>query len=322
MTTLITGGGLIGSQIARLLAETGERPVLFDLAPQPEALAAIVPLDRITLAQGTILDPLSLTRVIREHGVDRVIHTAGNPLFTVGAQRDPCGAVQINVLGTVNVLELARTFGLRRVVVTSSAVLSHFLTGGEDGGDATREEAFPRPATFYAATKQAVESLALNYHRWLGVDVAIVRFAAVVGPWRGRGGGGPSNMFRELIERSLRGQEAVLPRRAMEWVYSKDAAHGAVLALETDRLESRVFNISTGRVSRAEEVAATITRVIPKARVRLQEVTAADAPFPEVEHPLDLGRARSQLGFTPRYDLEGAIRDLVEWYEAVGLPTA
>jgi len=322
MTTLITGGGLIGSQIARLLTEGGERPVLFDVAPQPEALGANVPLDRLTLAQGNILDPLSLARVIREHGVDRVIHTAGNPLFTIGAQRDPYGAVQINVLGTVNVLELARSFGLGRVVITSSAALSHFLAGGEDGGDPTREEAFPRPATFYAATKQAVESLALNYQRWLGVDVVIVRFAAVVGPWRGRGGGGPSNMFRELVERSLQGQEAVLPRRTMEWVYSKDAAQGAVLALTRDGLESRVFNISTGRLSRAEEIAETVKRVIPTARVRLQEVTASDSPFPEVDHPLDLGRTRSQLGFTPRFDLESAVRDLVEWYGRVGLPTS
>lgn len=89
----------------------------------------------------------------------------------------------------------------------------------------------------------------------------------------GRGGGGPSNMFRELIERSLRGQEALLPRRAMDCVYSKDAAHGAVLALETGHLASRVFNISTGRVYRAEEIA----------------VTAADSPFPEVDHALGVG---------------------------------
>ena len=322
MTVLVTGAGLIGSQIARLLAEGGERPVLFDSAPQLEALAYIVPAERITVAQGDLLNPLSLTQVMREHGITRIIHTAANPLLTVGAQRNPYAAIQINILGTVHVLEIARAFGIGRVVVTSSAVLSHYLTGGEDGGDPAREEAFPRPATFYAATKQAVESLALNYHRWLGVDVAVVRFAAAVGPWRGRGGGGPSNTFRELVERSLRGQEAVLLRRAMEWVYSKDAASGAVLALKAKDLQSRVFNISTGRVYRAEEIAETITRVIPAARVKLQEVTAADSAFPEVSHPLDLSRARSELGFVPRFDLEGAIRDLVQWYESLGEPKA
>jgi nucleoside-diphosphate-sugar epimerase len=317
MTTLVTGAGLIGSQIARLLVEKGERPVLLDVAPQLNALADIAEVERLTVAQGDILTPLDLARAVREHGITRILHTAANPLLTVGAQQNPHAAIRVNILGTVNVLEVARAYGLGRVVLTSSAVLSHYLTGGEDGGDAAKEEAFPRPSTFYAATKQAVESLALNYARWFGVDVAVVRFAAVVGPWRGRGGGGPSNMFRDLIERSLRGEETPLPRRAMEWVYSKDAAAGAVLALQALRLESRVFNVSTGRVYRAEEVAETVRRVIPTARVRLEEVTEASSPFPEVHAPLDLSRSRAQLGYEPGYDLERAVRDYVEWYRGL-----
>jgi len=318
MATLVTGAGLVGSQIARILVGAGERPVFLDLAPQLRPLADIVDVERLTIVQGDILSPMELARVIREHGITRVIHTAANPLLTMGAQRAPYAAIRVNIMGTVNVLEAARTLGLGRVVVTSSAVLSHYLTGGEDGGDAVREEAFPRPATFYAATKQAVESLSLNYARWLGVDVALVRFTAVVGPWRGSGGGGPSNTFRELIERSLRGEETALPRRSMEWVYSKDAAAGAVLALGAQGLQDRVFNISMGRVVRAEEVAETVRRVIPAAKIRLEEVTEAGSPFPEVHEPLDLTRSRTQLGYEPRYDLEGAVRDYVEWCRRLG----
>lgn len=318
MTTLVTGAGLIGSQIARILVEEGERPVLFDLAPQPDALAGIVEVRRLTVVQGDILNPLDLARAVREHGITRILHTAANLLLTVGAQQNPYAAIRVNILGTVHVLEAARTHGLGRVVVTSSAVLSHYLHGGEDGGDVMKEEAFPRPSTFYAATKQTVESLALNYARWFGVDVAIVRFAAAVGPWRGRGGGGPSNMFRDLIEKSLRGEETRLPRRSMEWVYSKDAAAGAVLALKAPRLESRVFNISTGRVYRADEVAETVRRVIPAAQIRLEEVREEGSAFPEVHDPLDLSRSRAQLGYEPRYDLERAVRDYVEWYRGLG----
>jgi nucleoside-diphosphate-sugar epimerase len=314
MAFLVTGAGLVGSQILRLLVEAGERPVLLDLTPQLEPLADIVEVERLTVVQGDILNPLELTRVIREHQITRIIHTAANPLLTVGAQRYPYLAIRVNIMGTVNVLEAARIHGVGRVVITSSAVLSHYLTGGEDGGNAMKEEAFPRPATFYAATKQTVESLGLNYARWLGVDVVLVRFTAVVGPWRGRGGGGPSNTFRALIEHSLSGEETALPRRAMEWVYSKDAAAGAVLALKAERFQDRVFNISMGQVVRAEEVAATVKRVIPAAKIRLEEVTEAGSAFPEVHDPLDLTRSRSQLGYEPRYDLEGAVRDYVEWY--------
>jgi nucleoside-diphosphate-sugar epimerase len=316
MTILITGAGLVGSQIARLLIEDGERPVLFDLTPQHDALSDIVDTKRLTLVQGDLLNPLDLVRVIRESKITHIIHTAANPLLTTGAQRNPYPAIQINIMGTVNVLEAARAFGIERVVVTSSGVLSHYLVGGEDKGDPFKEEAYPRPSTFYSATKQAVENLGLSYARWLNVDFVAVRFAAVVGPWRGRGGGGgPSNIFRDLIEGSLGGKESVLPRRKMEWVYSKDAALGACLALRARGLKSRVFNIGSGQILTPEEVAATVTRVIPSARIRIEPLDP-NAPKTDVDEPLDLTRSHSELGYSPKYDLEASVRDYVSWYQA------
>jgi nucleoside-diphosphate-sugar epimerase len=63
-------------------------------------------------------------------------------------------------MGTVNVLEAARVTGLRRVVVSSSSVLNHYLEGGADDGDFGKEEAFPRPTTFYSATSRRSKALA------------------------------------------------------------------------------------------------------------------------------------------------------------------
>ncbi|MDP3768557.1 MAG: NAD(P)-dependent oxidoreductase [Dehalococcoidia bacterium] len=314
MAVLIIGSGLVGSQIARILVDEGERPVILDVASQPEALADIVDVERLTMRRGDILNPLDVVRVIREDAITRVIHTAANPLLTLGAQRDPYGAIQVNIMGTVNVLEAARLHGLERVVVTSSNVLSYYLTGGEDNGDTSREEAFPRPATFYSATKQAVESLGLNYARWCNLDVVAVRFGAVAGPWRGRGGGGPSNIFRELVERSIRGEEATVPSSTMDWVYSKDAAAGAVLALKARGLTDRVFNISMGQVTGPDHIIAAVKAVIPGARIRIETQHATALSVRNMERPIDLTRARKQLGYTPKYDLPNAVRDYVDWY--------
>ena len=55
MTTLVIGAGLIGSQVARILTEQGEKPVVMDFAPQPKALSEIVALDKLTLVQGDVL---------------------------------------------------------------------------------------------------------------------------------------------------------------------------------------------------------------------------------------------------------------------------
>jgi nucleoside-diphosphate-sugar epimerase len=317
MAVLVTGSGLVGSQIARLLVEAGERPVLLDLAPEPDALADVVDPRGVTLVQGDVLNPLDLVRVMRAERITSIIHTAANPLLTVGAQRRPAAAIQVNIMGTTNVLESARAFGVERVVFTSSAVLAHYLVGGEERDDPLKEEAYPRPSTFYATTKQAAENIGLCYARWLGVDFVAVRYAAVVGPWRGRGGGGgPSQTFRELVERSLAGQVAALPRRRTEWLYSKDAAAGAVLALRATGLKSRVFNIGSGHVVSAEDVAAAISRVVPSARIRL-DPPDAQAPAPEMHGPLDLCRARAELAYTPGYDLEAAVDDYVAWYRAL-----
>ena len=152
-------------------------------------------------------------------------------IFTMRPSADRRLGVPCWVRASLAVLEAARVTGIKRVVVSSSSVLNHYLEGGEDGGDFGKEEAFPRPTTFYAATKQAVENLGLNYAKWCGIEFAGLRYGAVFGPWSGTGGGGPSNVVREAMRSALAGREAVLPPGAMEWVYSKDAARGTVMAL-------------------------------------------------------------------------------------------
>lgn len=316
MSVLIIGGGLIGSQIARILVEAGERPVVMDATPQPEALADIVDVGRITLVRGDVLNPLDLVRIVRESGVTRVIHTAANPLLTLGAQSNPYAAIQVNIIGTCNVLEAVRSLGLGRVVVTSSNVLSHHIAGGDDRGDVMKEDPSPRPATFYAATKQAVEDLGLNYVRWCGMDFVAVRYGAAAGPWRGRGGGGPSNIFRAVVEGALRDEEASVPPGAMDWVYSKDAAAGAVRALNAKSLASRVFNIAMGRLYTGEEMAAAVRAVIPGARIRIETPPGAAVSVQPMAGAVNLDRARAELGYEPAYDMAAAVRDYVAWFQS------
>lgn len=149
MTTLVIGSGLIGSQVARILVERGEKPILMDYAAQPQAISQIVDLTAVILIAGDVLRPLSIVDAVRTHGITKIVHTAANPLLTLGAQKEPYAAISLNVMGTVNVLEAARVTGLKRVVVSSSSVLNHYLEGGSDAGEFGQEEAFPRPTTFY-----------------------------------------------------------------------------------------------------------------------------------------------------------------------------
>jgi nucleoside-diphosphate-sugar epimerase len=313
MTTLVIGAGLIGSQVARILTERGETPVLMDVAFQRDAIAQIVDLSKVTMVAGDVLRPLSIVDAIKNHNIIRIAHTAANPLLTLGAQREPYAAIQLNIMGTVNVLEAARIAGLKRVVVSSSSVLNHYLDGGADGGHFGKEEAFPRPTTFYSATKQAVESLGLNYAKWCGIEFAGLRYGAVFGPWSGVGGGGPSNVIRQALKDVLAGREALVPPGAMEWVYSKDAARGTVLALDAKDLGNGVFNITMGRLTTPAEMAAAIGAVVPGAKCKFEAPAGTGVSLANRDTHADLARAKKHLGYEPEFPLQKAVGDQVEW---------
>jgi nucleoside-diphosphate-sugar epimerase len=313
MTTLVIGSGLIGSQVARILVERGEKPVLMDSAAQPQAIGQIVDPTKVILIAGDILRPLSIVDAVRAHGITGIVHTAANPLLTLGAQKEPYAAINLNIMGTVNVLEAARVTGLRRVVVSSSSVLNHYLEGGADDADFGKEEAFPRPTTFYAATKQAVESLGLNYARWCGIEFAALRYGAAFGPWSGAGGGGPSNIVREAMRNALAGKEAIVPPGPMEWVYSKDAARGTVMALDAKDLGNRVFNITMGSVTTPAEMASAIGTVVPGAHVKFAAPAGTAVALSNRDTGADLGRAGRYLGYQPAFKLHEALADLARW---------
>src|SRR4051794_6664091 len=99
MTTLVIGSGLIGSQVARILVERGDKPVLMDYAAQPQAIGQIVHLTEVTLIAGDVLRPLSIVDALRTHGITKIAHTAANPLLTLGAQIEPYSAIKLNIMG-------------------------------------------------------------------------------------------------------------------------------------------------------------------------------------------------------------------------------
>lgn len=316
MTTLVIGAGLVGSQVARILVEQGEKPVLMDFAAQTKSIGEIVSLDAVTMIQGDILRPLSIVKAINDHGILGIVHTAANPMLTLGAQTDPYAAINLNIMGTVNVLEAARVTGVKRVVVSSSNVLNHYLAGGGASTEPMNEEAYPRPTTFYSATKQAIESLGLNYSKWCNVEFAGMRYGAVFGPWSGAGGGGPSNVVREAMRNAMAGKEAVVPAGTMEWVYSKDAGRGTVLALKAGELGNGVFNITMSTAVSPGEFAQALKQVVPGAQIRIDTPKGTAISLPNMRRTSDLTNSQAVLGYEPQFDILKALQDMHAWMKA------
>src|SRR5262245_14672732 len=313
MSVLITGAGLIGSQVARLEQEAGRTPVIFDIAPQADALADFVDLDGCVVVRGDVTNPLDLVNAIESNGVRRIVHCAAHGGLTPVSNAAPLTSTLVNVMGSAYVLEAARVLKLDRVVLASSSTLYLSLVGGGDEGKPGHEEAWPRPNNVYAANKQAAEDLGRAYRHTYGLDGGAVRYGAAFGPW-GPGGGGPATAAAEgWLRTSLAGEPVEIMMSGVDWVYSKDAAKGTVLACWAEDLHDQLFNLGMGRPIPGEEIADALNDAIPGASAKVSP-NAINPKRPA----MNIDRARAQLGYEVEYPMDAAIRDYRDWFERKG----
>src|SRR5262245_42264771 len=265
MTTLITGGtGLIGTEVAKLLAEQGkERPVLFDLRPSNSRVEGMGPgADVVWGDLGTFSHVLGAVKRVRP----TVIYHLG-AMLTTGCEADPAGAVRANALGTFHVLEAARLFDVRQVVFPSS-----IGTDGSDLADGPLANAtLQRPLFLYGATKVFGEHLGLFYRRTQGLDFRGVRFPSIVAP--GVSTPAAVQYLSWMIEASAKGKPftiPVLPEPRFPILYVKDAARGLVDLAATPREASRtaVYLLAGPTpVPSADELATSVRARVPGARI-------------------------------------------------------
>lgn len=308
MSVLITGAGLIGSQIARLEQEAGRTPVIYDVAPRRDALADFVDLDNCVVVRGDVTNPLELVAAVKDNDVRRIVHTAAFGGLTLGSNAAPLTSTLINTMGTAYVLETARVLGLERVVLASSSSLYLSQVGGQDNGEYGREEAYPRPNNVYAANKQAAEDLGRAYQNTFGLDVVAVRYAAVFGPWGPGGGGAATTAMERWLRAAMAGNPAEVNINGADWIYSKDAAQGTYLACWADNLETRLFNLGMGRPYSSDEIADAINEAVPG------DCAKVSTAGPNANRPaMVIERAQSQLGFKVEFPMEAAIRDYRDW---------
>lgn len=314
MAVLITGAGLIGAYLARRLLACGERPVLYDAAPNRAFLASVLDPDSLPVVRGDIRDLPHLVETLREYGCERIVHSAA--LIGPSVQQAPFTGLQINVQGSINVLEAARVLGLGRLVFASTeGVYDRAYTR-----EGTVDEERPRGHVgVYGASKAAVELIGLSYADGLGVDFVALRFSAVYGPGTFVGGSIIGQMLDEMVRAGLAGQRLTVrpwPLR-QEYTYVEDIVRGVDLALQAEGLTHRVFNIGAGRTYTQHEIIAAIQRVLPGTVIDVQgEVNLAIAGALR-DAPLDLTRSRAELGYAPEYDLDAGLRAYVA---ALGRP--
>ena len=319
MATLITGAGLIGCHAARILLERGEPVWLYDLKPDPTAIESVVDSTRIGLIQGDVEDDARLEGILRKHKIDRILHTAAS--LTAGIRQDPLRGIRTNILGTAAVLEAARRAGVSRVVFTSSSTVYYALLNQSAMApcpeDFSMRVVTQRPSSIYSATKLAGEHLGLLYTDLYGVDVVVVRLAAVCGLWAGPSGGMAGLLVRALLEPAMQGRPVVIDDPLLVWlggdefVDPRDAAAGTVAALFAENPQSRVYSIGMGVLHGFDDFVRAAGEAIPGLRVEVRvEPTGGFAGYRYLRsQPSDIGAARRELGWAPQYDLAAIMKE-------------
>ena len=316
---LVTGaGGFLGSHLCERLLADGCRVWgldNFDPAGGGRDLRSNLDAVRahpdLCVVEGDVRDSVLLDGLLNDVGFDCVVHLAARP-GQAASMADPWGCFDVNVNGTLSLLE-----SMRRHHVTHAILASTHQAGASDRGPVGNAGACEDlPLSPYVASKRAAELVGHVYARRYGLSVYCLRIGTVYGPRQRH-----DHRLSDLAERILAEQQIMLSREdRVALTFVDDLIDGLVGAIESVQETGRGGCFEIYDLGNVEPVSIPdLTRALgrhlgTRARVRMRPTrseTPADAPRSE-----DAGA--TPLEFTPRTDLETGLRILAEWYREAG----
>ena len=322
MATLITGGcGFVGFSIAERLIAEGETVVLFDLATPTAGMLSRLALAGATLITGDVRHAGDIDRALAANNIDRVIHAAA---MTPNAQRErdePRRIVEVNVVGTVNLLErVAAKPGIKRLVVLSSVAVYGF---SPPSASHLFEEDLspPAPASLYGITKLAAEQAALRIGQLRGLDVRIARLGPVYGTWENPTAARDAlSPHTQILNMALHNRDVLLPRPMVaDWIFSRDAAEGIAKLCNATKLRHDIYHVSGGTLTDLTQWCGLISERVPGFRWKLVDSERQGNviySLPKDRAPLSIARLSDDTGFRPSRGLDAAAREYLDWIAA------
>lgn len=306
---MVTGGaGFIGSHITELFLSNGHEVVVFDnfstgreinIRPFQDTIKEVV--------RGDIRDSNALDCAMA--GVDCVIHHAAE-ISAIKSVEEPLWANEINVTGTLNVLESAKRNGVKRLVFASSSAVY-----GDTGTQKQSELCLPKPLSPYGATKICGEHYLGVFNEIYGVETVCLRYFNVFGPRQN-----PKSQYAavipKFIDRLIAGEDLHIygdGEQTRDFVFVKDVARANYLACFSDNAPGEVFNVASGRSVSVNELAEILINVTG----RKVEIIHDAAVLGEIKHSAAVNdKAREVLGFSTEVTLEEGFAEVVKYLES------
>jgi nucleoside-diphosphate-sugar epimerase len=294
---LVTGaGGCIGSWALTLLCDAGVPVAAMDLTDdkrRPRLLMAESELSQVQWFTGDIADTPAVNNAVGKSGAKAIIHLAA--LQVPFCKADPVAGAMVNVVGTINIFEAARKFGIKRVAYASS-IAAHGVFDPNT------------MATLYGAYKFANEQTSRVYAQDWQIASVGLRPGVVYGIGRDQG---MTSKTTVAILAAAAGKPYTIPFRGpVSWLYAGEVASAFIKAVSRDRNSAEVFDIN-GVASTVEQSVELIKRISPESKIDI----AGDAlPFPMA---LSDQPVRAFLGDYGSISMEEGIRQTHEVFGAL-----
>ncbi|EMF0108937.1 L-threonine 3-dehydrogenase [Enterococcus hirae] len=302
---LVTGClGQIGSELVlRLREDLGNENVVATDIRMPEKLE-----DGELFEILDVMDYEKMRALVEKYQVDTLIHLAA--LLSAVAEAKPKFAWDLNMVGLVNALEVAREFKLKFFTPSSIGAF-----GPNTPKDETPQDTLQRPTTMYGVTKVAGELLCDYYYTKYGVDTRGVRFPGLIS-YKTLPGGGTTDYAVDIYYSAIKeGKYTCFIDRgtAMDMMYMPDAIEAIVQLMNANPknlVHRNAFNISAMSFE-PEEIKASIKKVFPDFEMDYAVDPVRQSIADSWPNSLDISCAQKEWGFQPRYDLDKMTQDML-----------
>ena len=311
----MTGGaGFIGSHLCEALLARGNRVAcldcfdpFYDPARKERNVAALCSHPRFRLFRAELRDPEAVQTVVRESEATKIAHLAARAGVRPSLQK-PASYAEVNVTGTVHLLEAARECGIKQLVLASSSS----VYGANTKVPFVETDPVESPVSPYAASKRAMEVMASVWARLYGMDILCHRFFTVYGP-RQR----PDMAISLFVRAALNSQPITLYGQGntrRDYTFVADIVQGIIASLERAQgMGFEVFNLGNERAITLRE----LVEAVGSATGKPLEIRHAPMQPGDVEVTCaDTAKARRLLGYAPQTSLEEGLRRYVAWLGA------
>ncbi len=341
MKFLITGGaGFIGSAVVRhLLQDTNHSLVNLDkltYAGNLDSCALVSDSSRYAFEQVDICNTVELARVFKKHQPDVVMHLAAESHVDRSID-GPGDFIQTNIVGTYNLLEVARAYWSGLEEERKQSFRFHHISTDEVYGDLPHPDEFAEPmqagqylftetnsyapSSPYSASKASSDHLVRAWHRTYGLPVIITNCSNNYGPYHF-----PEKLVPHIILNALAGKS--LPvygdgSQIRDWLYVEDHAR-ALIKVATEGVIGETYNIGGHNEKRNIDVVLILCTLLEELASDQKPVGIAkyedlivfvkDRAGHDVRYAIDASKIERELGWTPEETFETGMRKTVQWY--------